>query len=298
MPTTDRIDELLLQWEEARERGQPVTSEALCRDFPELLPVVSEKIRMLEAIYGIPTGFGDDTRGQPLMGPWGEPHPAPVGGYALLQVVGRGGMGVVYQARHLELDRLVALKMILSDTHAGPLDRARFRTEAEAVARLDHPNIVRIHEVGEQAGRPYLVLEWIDGGTLAQHLNGSSLPSRAAAALLLPVAEAVAYAHARGVVHRDLKPANILLRSQCDGEASGDSPPALVPKIADFGLAKRLDVEQGYTHTGDVLGTPNYMAPEQAAGRTQDVGPLTDVYALGAILYEMLTGRPPSRPTR
>ena len=202
-------------------------------------------------------------------------------------------MGVVYKARQLDLDRLVALKMILADTHAGPLVRARFQTEAEAVARLDHPNIVRIHEVGEQAGRPYLVLEWIDGGTLAQHLGGSPLPGLAAAALLLPVAQAVACAHARGVVHRDLKPANILLRSQRIDEASGDAPPALVPKIADFGLAKRLDVEQGHTHTGAVMGTPNYRAPEQAASRTQDVGPLTDVYALGAILYEMLTGRPP-----
>jgi serine/threonine-protein kinase len=204
-----------------------------------------------------------------------------VEGYEILAEIGRGGMGVVYKARQLGLDRLVALKMILAGAHAGVRDLARFRTEAEAVARLQHPNIVQIHQVGEAGGCPFFSLEFVAGGSLAQKLAGKPQPAREAALLVESLARAMHCAHQHGIVHRDLKPGNIVLTP--DG----------VAKITDFGIAKLLEQEGGVSQTGDILGTPEYMAPEQAAGRSKDIGPLTDVYALGAILYKMLTGRPP-----
>jgi serine/threonine-protein kinase len=190
-------------------------------------------------------------------------------------------MGVVYRARHVKLGRLVALKMILAGGHAGTRARARFRTEAEVVARLQHPNVVQIYDVGEHEGLPYLALEFCPGGSLASRLAGSPLPPREAAALAETLARAVHAAHQAGVIHRDLKPANVLLAA--DG----------TPKISDFGLAKKLDDVAGPTRSGAIMGTASYMAPEQAAGWLGKVGPPTDVYALGAILYELLTGRPP-----
>jgi WD40 repeat protein len=192
-------------------------------------------------------------------------------------------MGVVYKARHLRLDRLVALKMIRAGGLAGEDELARFGEEARAVARLQHPNIVQIYEVGEEAGQPYLALEYVEGGSLARRLSGAPLPGRQAAELIAVLAQAVHHAHRQGVVHRDLKPANVLLAR--DG----------TPKITDFGLAKTLDQQSGQTRTGAILGTPSYMAPEQAAGKVKEVGPAADVWALGAILYELLTGRPPFR---
>jgi serine/threonine-protein kinase len=204
-----------------------------------------------------------------------------VPGYEVLRELGRGGMGVVYLARQVGLRRLVALKMILAGGHAGEAARARFRTEAEAVARLQDPHIVTVHEVGEHQGLPYLCLEYVEGGSLARRLDGTPLPARPAAQLVEALARAADYAHRRGVVHRDLKPANVLLAA--DG----------TPKITDFGLAKLLDEADGPTGTGDVMGTPSYMAPEQTGQHGHPVGPATDVYALGAILYELLTGRPP-----
>jgi serine/threonine-protein kinase len=204
-----------------------------------------------------------------------------VANYEIVGLLGRGGMGVVYKARQSRLDRLVALKMILAGAHAGPDDLVRFRSEAEAVAKLQHPNVVQIYEVGEAGGRPYLSLEFIGGGSLAQKLNGTPLPAPQASVLVETLARAVHLAHLRGVIHRDLKPANVLLTE--DG----------TPKITDFGLAKRLDRETGHTRSGTIMGTPSYMAPEQAGGRVKEITPATDVYALGAILYEMLTGRPP-----
>jgi tetratricopeptide (TPR) repeat protein len=206
------------------------------------------------------------------------PH---VPGYVILGELGRGGMGVVYQARQQGLDRLVALKMVLAGEYAGAAERQRFRAEALAVARLSHPNVVQVFEVGEHDGRPYLALEYLAGGTLAHRLHSGPLPPREAAALLEPLARAVQAAHEKGVIHRDLKPANVLLTT--DG----------APKVSDFGLAKRLDGSAGPTPSGAVVGTPAYMAPEQAAGTPEAVGPASDVYALGAILYEALTGRPP-----
>jgi serine/threonine protein kinase len=213
-----------------------------------------------------------------------QPRPeafAAVPGYEILAVLGRGGMGVVYKARQIALDRMVALKMILYADHAAAADHARFKIEAEAVARLQHPNIVQVFEVGEADGLPYFSLEFCAGGSLDGKLNGAPLPSLEAARLMETLARAIEAAHRAHVIHRDLKPANVLLTAE--GE----------PKISDFGLAKKLDV-QGQTQSGAVMGTPSYMAPEQAGGQ-KDVGPAADVYALGAILYELLTGRPPFR---
>jgi tetratricopeptide (TPR) repeat protein len=206
-------------------------------------------------------------------------------GYELLGEIGRGGMGVVYKARQIGLNRLVALKVLLGGRHAGERQLARFRAEAEAVARLQHPNIVQIYEVGEHAGSPYFSLEFVAGGTLANRIARGPTPAREAAELVETLARAVHYAHERGIVHRDLKPANILIT-----DSSGQPG---VPKITDFGLAKKLDDDAAYTRTGVVVGTPQYMAPEQAGGRAGEVGPATDVYALGVILYELLAGRPP-----
>jgi serine/threonine-protein kinase len=201
--------------------------------------------------------------------------------YEVLAELGRGGMGIVYKARHRALNRVVALKMLVAGSLARPEQLARFRTEAEAVARLQHPNVVQIFEVGEHNGRPYLALEFVDGPTLARQCGRTPQPAHTAARLVETLARAVHEAHRQGIVHRDLKPANVLLTTEG------------VPKIADFGLAKRLEGGSDLTATGAYLGTPAYMAPEQAEGRARDVGPAADVYALGTILYELLTGQPP-----
>jgi serine/threonine-protein kinase len=206
-----------------------------------------------------------------------------VAGYELLGELGRGGMGVVYKAREVRLNRVVALKMILAGDHAAPDAAARFRVEAEAVARLHHPQIVQIYAFGDQDGRPYFAMEYVAGGSLTDRLDGSPWIIRDAARLVEMLARAVHEAHRLGIVHRDLKPANVLMT------AGG------MPKLADFGLAKWLDVGSGLTRTEHVLGTPSYMAPEQAEGATRTVGPAADVYSLGTILYELLTGRPPFR---
>jgi serine/threonine-protein kinase len=212
-----------------------------------------------------------------------RPLPAAVGAYAILAMLGEGGMGVVYKARQRSLNRLVALKMISAGPHAGTQARARFHTEGQAIARLRHPHVVQIYELGEHEGLPYYSMELLEGGSLAARLADGPMPPRAAAELVQTLAAAVQYAHQMQVLHRDLKPANILLTE------------AGQPKIADFGLAKLLDSEDGHTRSDMALGTPSYMAPEQAAGRSAEVGPAVDVYALGAVLYHALTGKPPFR---
>jgi serine/threonine protein kinase len=199
--------------------------------------------------------------------------------YELLEKIGRGGMGVVYKARQTGLNRAVALKMIRAGDDAGAEELARFRREAEDVARLHHPNIVQIYAVGEHDGQPFFTMEYVDGGSLAQKIDDRPQPAKQAAQWLETVARAMHYAHQRGLVHRDLKPGNVVLTA--DG----------VPKITDFGLAKRL--EGGQTWTRPVLGTPSYISPEQAAGKTDAISPLSDVYSLGTILYELLTGQAP-----
>jgi serine/threonine-protein kinase len=277
MPDDPRVQELL---DELLDRQ--ATPEEVCGTCVELLPVVRERWRQIcraraELDALLPAGpYG----GLPTLPPGGPSLPA-VLGYEVEAVLGHGGMGVVYKARHLRLNRPVALKMMLAGAYAGPTERERFRREAAAVAALRHPNVVQVYDVGEADGRPYFTMELMEGGSLAQQLTGAPQPARQAAALVATLAGAVQAAHQSGVVHRDLKPGNVLLTA--DG----------APKIGDFGLARRLDNGGGLTRTGAALGTPSYMAPEQAEGKAHAVGPGTDVYALGAILYELLTGRPP-----
>lgn len=298
MSTRAQVSELVARWQEGRRQGKPLTPEEVCNAHPELLREVQEQVNVLaemEQFLGVDnragagdvpsTVDGDDSviseRTANAVVRSVETASGPtISGYIILGELGRGGMGVVYQALQTKLNRVVALKMILDGAYAGERELARFRSEAEAVARLQHPNIVQIHEVGEQDGKPFFSLEFVDGGSLAQKIAGKPQPVREAATLVETLARAMQAAHDKGIVHRDLKPGNVLLTA--DG----------TPKIADFGLAKRLDVDVRHTRSGAVLGTPSYMAPEQASGKG-DVGPAADVYALGSILYELLTGRPP-----
>jgi serine/threonine protein kinase len=229
------------------------------------------------------------------------PPAAPaIPGYEVLAVLGRGGMGVVYKARQLQLNRVVALKMILAGGHAGEEDLLRFLAEAEAVAALQHPNVVQLYHFGRHDGLPYFTPEFVAGGSLTDRLKDTPLPPREAARVVEQIAHGIAHAHARGIVHRDLKPANVLLadrrtsRLACPGAPPGQAGSlSYEPKVTDFGLARRVEVGSGLTATGAVIGTPSYMAPEQAGGQGKRVGPAADVYALGAVLYECLTGRPP-----
>jgi WD40 repeat protein len=289
-----------------REAGErPAVGDYLA-DFPDLAEALRVQFEVDAALdeQFPPTLFRVDTSESPATN-----GPAPGGpvsaalcppGYEISEELGRGGMGVVYKARQKALDRLVALKMIRSGEMADPDERHRFEAEARAVARLSHPNIVQIYEVGEVDDRPYIALEYVPGGSLADALHGQPFPPRSAAALAATLARAIQHAHEQGIVHRDLKPANVLLQSpqssvlspQSDGNRLGTEDWGQgTLKLTDFGLAKHLGAD-GLTRTGDFLGTPNFAAPEQAAG-LPDVGPAADVYSLGAILYNLVTGRPP-----
>jgi serine/threonine-protein kinase len=218
------------------------------------------------------------------------PSTATVGNYDILGELGRGGMGVVYKARHRRLHRLVALKMILAGGRARAIDLERFQSEAEAIALVHHRSIVQIYEIGEHDGQPFIALEFVTGGSLDERTTGKIQTPRDAALLVKQLADALEVAHSNGIIHRDLKPANVLL--------AGDPGAPLdqcVPKITDFGLARRFDGDSSQTSEGSVLGTPSYMSPEQAQGKQRALGPPTDIYALGAILYDLLTGEPPFR---
>jgi serine/threonine-protein kinase len=258
------------------------TPEEVCRSCPDLLPAVLERWRQARRVLA-----DLDVLFPPLAQPCPRP---PVGaelptipGYQVEAVLGRGGMGVVYRARNLRLNRPVALKMLLAGAYAAPHERERFEREAELLAGLRHPNIVQVYDAGEVDGRLYFTMELVEGGGLAKRLAGTPQPARQAAALVAVLAAAVQAAHRAGIVHRDLKPSNVLI------------DPAGVPRISDFGLARRVDGAAGLTQTGAFVGTPSYVAPEQARGKPDAVGFAADVYALGAILYELVTGRPPFR---
>jgi WD40 repeat protein/tRNA A-37 threonylcarbamoyl transferase component Bud32 len=271
-----RVIELVAQWEELRAQGKSLTPEDLCANEPDLLPEVRRCLEQQQRFQAL-ADTGPERGAAPTLAEDDLPQ---IEGYEVLELIGQGGMGVVYKARHVKLNRVVALKMILPSHRPEKDALLRFRTEAEAVARLQHPGIVQIFEIGEHRGLPFFSLEFCPGGSLAKKLGGKPAPPRQSAPMVEHLAEAMDAAHQGKVIHRDLKPANVLLAEK--GQL----------KITDFGLAKKLD-DTGLTQPGAVLGTPSYMAPEQAAGTASKIGPSTDVYALGAILYELLTGRPP-----
>jgi serine/threonine protein kinase len=268
-------------------------------------PKYADLLRLLrQADQLVEQAFGSDDPGS-------LPRPQ-LKDYDLLEELGHGGMAVVFKARQKSLNRIVALKMFRTGQRPGDEERRRFESEAHAVARLQHPNIVQIFEVGEADGYPFLCLEFVEGRSLAHHLGGNPLPPRQAASFMEALARATHYAHEKGIIHRDLKPGNILLQKNLATEVSEsteqDPLPSVssvfsvfsvansfTPKIADFGLAKFLDGDTLQTASGATMGTPSYMAPEQAEGKGAAVGRQTDVYGLGAILYELLTGRPPFR---
>jgi len=273
---------LLDEYLERLHAGQKPDREALLQAHPEL----ASALVCLEALDGMAPGSAPEEAEagvtvelpSDLIGP-----PRRFGSYELLEEIGRGGMGVVYKARQESLGRCVAIKMILSSHLASAEHVRRFQSEAKAAAGLRHPHIVHIHEVGQLHGQHFFAMEYVEGMSLAERMAREPLDVEKAAALVCKVARAVDYLHAHGVVHRDLKPSNILIDSE--GE----------PCVTDFGLAKVFSERSDVTATGVIAGTPSYMAPEQAAGRQQEVGSSSDVYSLGAILYELLTGRPPFR---
>jgi serine/threonine-protein kinase len=289
----ERLAELIDSLSEARGPEAVALLERLVGAHPDLAGQLRElfaAMSMADAVADASTILEPPRTEPPALAPPPAPGsfvpgvtplPASFDDYELLEEVGRGGMGIVYRSRQKSLDRIVAVKMLLRRDLATAADLARFRSEAEAAARLDHPGIVSIFEVGECGGHPFYSMRFIEGTTLAKRLATGGVLPREAAAILARVAEAVDAAHRGGVLHRDLKPSNILI------DAAGK------PHVSDFGLAKRIEADQDVTHTGAILGTPCYMSPEQAAGSRGDVGPTSDVWSLGAILYQTLTGRPP-----
>ncbi|HUO07958.1 MAG TPA: protein kinase [Phycisphaerae bacterium] len=278
MAVDPRVQHLL---DEILESGR--NAEDVCSHCPELLSTVRlhlERFRKLES--QVDSFFPPSKRAasDATSIEAGASFPR-IPGYKMEAILGRGGVGIVYKAWHLRLSRAVAIKMLLSGNYAQHHDLERFHREAEAIAGLQHPNIVQVHDIGDHDGMPYFTMEFVNGGSLSQKLAGTPQAARQAASLVVTLGEAIQTAHQNGIVHRDLKPANVLLTS--DG----------IPKITDFGLARRMSADDGLTIPGTALGTPSYMSPEQARGDLS--GPPTDIYSLGAILYELLTGRPPFR---
>ncbi len=300
-----RLDAALGAYLEALDAGRAPGPEEWLALHPELAPGLKSFFadlhhvrRWTEPLHGAarltPPTYPDDALSTDF--PAYQAGAAPgshFGDYELLEEIGRGGMGVIYRARQKSAGRVVALKMIRAGRAAGPADLARFRNEAEAAARLDHPNIVPIYEVGDAAGLPFFSMKLVEGGSLARRLASFAGDPRGAARLVASVARAVHHAHQRGILHRDLKPANILLQTADGDDRAATGAASLLPMVTDFGLAKSLGSDSGLTLTGDVLGTPSYMAPEQAESKGGAVTTATDVYGLGAVLYALLAGQPP-----
>ena len=287
-----RLDEAVVSYLEALETGAHPDQQAWLARYPDLTAELKEFFADQERVHrwtqplrqvaAAATDADDPLATVSDTSHTGGPAPAALRDYELLDEIARGGMGVVYRARQVSLNRIVALKMILAGPQVSPAEVHRFRLEMETAASLDHPNIMPVYEVGDLRGRPYFSMKLIDGGSLAEQLPRYSADQRATARLLAAVARGVHHAHQRGILHRDLKPANILI------DAQGQ------PYVTDFGLARRVAEDSGLTQSGAIVGTPSYMAPEQAAGR-KDLTTVADVYSLGAILYTMLTNRPPFR---
>jgi serine/threonine-protein kinase len=275
-----RLAELVTSLVDRMCQGEVLELENVCRDHPEF----AIDLRELWGTVAVTQAVASDRRSRPqtaeAIGP-GFDLPFRMGDFILQKEIGRGGMGIVYRATRMSTNEFVAFKLMLQGELASPSDRERFKAEASAASRLQHPHIVPIYEIGEHHGRLFFAMKLIEGRTLAQCLNEGPISSDKAARLLLQVARAIQYAHDQGVLHRDLKPSNILI----------DEHEQVY--LCDFGLAKEVSGTAGLTKTGAVLGTPAYMAPEQAAGARGQVGPLIDVYSIGAILYHAMTGRPP-----
>lgn len=290
----ERLARLLGELTEQCRQGREPDLDGVGRKHPDLADELRElwaTVRFAEA-FAPPSGGGSRASSPKTAADHvaTTPPPRTFGDYEMLDEIGRGGMGVVFRARQRSLDRIVALKMILRGSWASADDLTRFRREAEAAARLHHANIVGVYEVGECDGQPYFSMEFIEGQTLADRINDGPLPPRDAARYLLGICRAVQHAHENGLLHRDLKPSNVILDMEDQ------------PHVTDFGLAKRVatagedhSAHGSLTRTGAIIGTPSYMAPEQAAGSRGQVSAASDIYSLGAILYEMLTGRPPFR---
>lgn len=281
LPDDPKLLELLDGYLAALQAGEKPDRKGLLAQHPEL----ASALRCLDTLENLSPPIGaeeiDGAAEPPDAPPDADRMPRSFGQYELLGEIGRGGMGVVYKARQKDLDRLVAVKMILASHLASPEHVRRFQIEARAAARLRHSNIVHIHEVGQSRGQHYFAMEYIEGESLAQRIARFPMPIDAVVRLVAAVARAVEHLHQQGIVHRDLKPSNILL----DRDEQ--------PYVTDFGLAKVFEPGSEVTATGVIAGTPSYMSPEQASGRTTEVGPAADIYSLGAILYELLTGQPP-----
>ena len=302
------LSDLVTLYLEKKRRGESLTWDDICPDHLEKKTDLRRQLQAvveMEAFLNLSSGGNgipaDRAVGLPKID--APPLTGQIGDYEIQEELGRGGMGVVYKARQIGLDRIVALKVLRSGAHASARERERLTIEARAVARLRHPNIVQVFDIGEHEGQPFFSMEFIEGGSLLHHLEAGPLAPLQAAELVATVARAVHHAHEHGIVHRDLKPANILLASggrkpPVGAEATGGLRPPLaelMPRISDFGLAKLLDADMEVSRTGAVQGTPCYMAPEQAAGERNQLGPHTDVWALGVLLFECLTGQIPFR---
>ena len=280
-----RLAAILSDLSDRLQRGESLSLEQICGQHPEF----AEDLRVLWGTLVVTDAAGrhdsersrHDSGSKADSGIWQLHLPLELGDYELLEELGHGGMGVVYRARQRSLGRYVAVKMILRDRLSSAADRRRFFVEAEATARLSHPGIVPLYEVGELDGRPFFSMQLIRGTTLAKRISDGPLPQREAVRLMIPICRAVQYAHQHGILHRDIKPSNILIDEHDRA------------RLTDFGLATPEGVHDSFTRTGVVLGTPSYMSPEQANGRINDVGPASDIYSLGAVLYHILTGRPP-----